>query len=126
VDDHVGILVAVVLVGDVDVRAGMDVVADLHLEVADDVAPPPDHAPITDTHHRVGDHVLTRDHAGRDAHVGTDQGVPTHSDPTLTEDRPGGEGEAAASTKPAESGSQAIVGPGRSVAGHPVPSAVDQ
>jgi hypothetical protein len=38
VDDLVGILVAVVLIGDVDVGAGVDVVTDLDIEVADDVA----------------------------------------------------------------------------------------
>ena len=48
----VRILVAVVLVGDVDVGPGVDVVSDLHLEVADDVAAPADHAPVADADHR--------------------------------------------------------------------------
>ena len=63
VDDLVGVLVAVVLVGDVDVGTGVDVVADLDLEVTDDVAAPADHAPVADAHHRVGDHLLAGHHA---------------------------------------------------------------
>ena len=73
--------VAVILVGDVHVRSGVDVVPDLHLEMADDVTPPPDHAPVADADHRIGDHLLAGHHAGGDAHVWTHEGcpVPTRS-----------------------------------------------
>jgi hypothetical protein len=95
VDDLVGIGVAVVLVGDVHVWPGMDVIADVDLKVSDDVAVPSDHAPVADPHHGIGDHLLAGHHAGRDAHVGADQGVPSDMDPPLAEHRPGWEGQAA-------------------------------
>ena len=62
-DDLVGILVAVVLIGDVDVGAGVDVITDLDIEVADDVAAAADHAAVADADHRIGDHVLVGHHA---------------------------------------------------------------
>jgi hypothetical protein len=64
VDDLVGILVTVVLIGDVDVGAGVDVVTDLDVEVADDVTASADHAAVADADHRIGDHVLVGHHAG--------------------------------------------------------------
>ncbi len=50
-DRGVRVLVAVVLVGDVDVRAGPDVIADRHRLVRHDVAAPADHAPVADREH---------------------------------------------------------------------------
>ncbi len=44
----VGALVPVVLVGDVHVGTGVDIVPDVHLEVPDDVAPASDHAAVPD------------------------------------------------------------------------------
>jgi hypothetical protein len=73
----------------------MDIVTDLELKMADDVATPTDHATVADTDHRVGDHALARHHAGRDADMGTDQGVVPDGDPPLAEQRPGREGQAA-------------------------------
>jgi hypothetical protein len=102
VDDLARILVAMVLIGDVDVGAGMDVVSDLHVEVADDVTAAADHAPITDPDHRIGDHALARHHACRNAHVGTDQRVLPDGDPLLPEDRSGREGQTAPFTECAE------------------------
>jgi hypothetical protein len=64
VHDFVRILIAMVLVGDVDVRARVDIITDVHLEVTDDVAPPSDHAAVADSHDGIGDHVLARHHAG--------------------------------------------------------------
>lgn len=64
VHDLLRILIAVVLVGDVDVGARVHVVTDVHLEVADDVAPSADHAAVTNSHDRIGDHLLARHHAG--------------------------------------------------------------
>jgi hypothetical protein len=75
VDHLVRIEVAVILVGDVHVRPGVDVVTDLNLEMADDVAATPDHAPVADAHNRIGDHPLTGHHAGRDAHMRPDESV---------------------------------------------------
>jgi hypothetical protein len=124
--DHVvGVLVPVVLVGDVDVGTGVDVVTDVDLVVADDVAPPSDHAPVTDADHRVGDHGLPRDHAGRDAHVGSDQGVAADGDPPLAEDGPRREGQAAAGAERAEAGPEPVVGTDGAVPGQPVPAGVD-
>ncbi len=122
----VGILIAVVLVGDVDVRARVDVITDVHLEVADDVAPPPDHAAVADPHHGIGDHVLARHHAGRDADIGSDQRVPSQVDPAFTEDGPRWEGQAAAGAEAPEAGGQAIVRPGGAVPGRPLPAGMDE
>jgi len=126
VNHLVGILVAVVLVGDVDVGTGVDVVPHLDLEVAHDVAAPPDHAPVTDADHRIGDHLLARDHAGRDAHVGSDQGVTTDVDPPLTEDGPGGKGQAAAGSEGPEPGCQPVAGSDGAVCRRPGPHGIDQ
>ncbi len=126
VDDLVGVLVAVVLVGDVHVGAGLDVAADVDLEVADDVAPPADHGAVADPHHRVGHHRLPRDHAGRQAHVGADQGVLADPDPLLTEDGPGREGQAAALAERTEAVGQTVAGTGGAVADDPVPPGVDE
>jgi hypothetical protein len=125
VDGFVGVLVAVVLVGDVHVGTGVDVVADVDLEVADDVAAASDHAAIADTHHRIGDHRLSRHHPGRDAHVRADQGVLAEVDPPLAEDRTGREGQAAPRTEGSEPVGQPVVGASGPVAGHPVPAGMD-
>jgi CheY-like chemotaxis protein len=59
----VQVLVAVVLVGDVDVGAGPHVVADLDALVRDDVAAPADHAAVADSQHRLRAEILTGDDA---------------------------------------------------------------
>ena len=63
-DRDVRILVAVVLVGDVDVGAGPYVVADLDVLVRDDVAAPADHAAVADPQHASLSQVLAGDDAG--------------------------------------------------------------
>jgi hypothetical protein len=126
VHDLIGILIAVVLVGYVDVRARVDVITDVHLEVTDDVAPSSDHAAVADPHDGIGDHVLARYHAGRDADVGSDQRVPSQVDPAFTEDRTRWEGEAATGAESPEAGCQAIVRPGGAVPGRPLPACMDE
>ena len=125
--DHlVGVLIAVVLIGDVDVGTGLDVAADVDGEVTDDVAPAADHGAIADADHRVGDHLLSRDHAGRQADVGTDQAVLADVDPLLAEDGSRREGQAAAAAERAELVGQGVARTSGSVADHPVPSPMDQ
>ena len=121
----VGVLIAVVLVGDVHVRSGVHVVTDLQVEMTDDVTAAADHAAVTDPHHRVGDHALARDHAGRDAHVGSDQRVAPDPDPLLPEDGPGRERQAAPVAERTEPVGHHVAGTNGPVAVHPVPAGVD-
>ena len=69
---RVEVVVAVVLVGDVDVVAGPHVVPDLDRQVADDAAAAPDQAAVADAHHRVGDAPLARHHPRRQRDVRPD------------------------------------------------------
>ena len=90
------ILVAVVLVGDVDVGTGLDVVTDLDLPMPDDVRAPPDEAAAADGHHRVGRHHLAGRHPGREAGVGPDHRLVPDLDVVLVVDGPLGEEDAGA------------------------------
>jgi hypothetical protein len=116
----------VVLVGDVDVWPGVDVVTDLEVEVADDVAAAADHAAITDAHHRIGDHLLSRNHPRRDAHIRAHQRVGTNADPALTEHGTGREGQAAACSEGPKPAGELVTGPHRTLLAHPSPGAVDE
>ena len=66
------VLVGMVLIRDVDVRPGLDVVADHDLPVADDVRAATDQAAAADGDDRVARHLLSRCHAGRDGDARTD------------------------------------------------------
>jgi len=125
VDDLVRVFVAVVLIGDVDVGPGLDVAADVDLEMADDVTAPADHAAVTDPYDGVSDHRLPRHHAGRQTHEGADQRVPTDADPLFAEDGPGRKGQAAPPPEGAEPVRQAVAGSGGPVADYPVPSGMN-
>ena len=57
------VLVGVVLVGDVHVGPGLDVIADFDRPVPDDVRPAADHTAAPDPHHRIGRHLLAGRHA---------------------------------------------------------------
>ncbi len=126
VHDLVGVLVAMVLVGDVDVRAGVDVVADLDREVTHDVAAPADHAAVADPDHRVGDHLLARHHPCREAHVRPHQGVAPDVDPPLAEERTLRKGQTAALAEGSESPCRHVARADGTVAGHPLPGGVHQ
>jgi hypothetical protein len=89
----------VILIGDVNVRPGLDVVAELDVPVTDDVATTADEATITDLDHRVAEYLLAFGHAGGDRGVRTDDRVAPDSDPMLVEDGPLGENQAAASSE---------------------------
>jgi len=125
-DNLVRVLVPVVLVRDVHVGPGVDVVPDLQLEVADDVATATDHAPVADPHHRIGDHLLSWHHAGGDAHMGSDQCVATQSDPLFAEERSWRKGETGTGSERAEPGCHTVAGSDGAVPGRPAPSGVDQ
>jgi hypothetical protein len=125
VDDLVGVLVPVVLVGDVDVGTGVDVVPDLHVEVADDVTPPADHAPVADTDDRIGDHLLPRHHPGRNAHVGPDEGVGPDGYPLLAEGRSGRKGQTTSRAEASEPPGRGVAGTGGPVFGQPAPTGVN-
>ena len=122
----VGVLVAVVLVGDVHIRPGVDVVTHLDLKMSDDVAPPADHAAVADPDDRVRDHSLAGHHPGRDAHVGADEGVLTDMDPTFTKHGSWGKGDAGAPPEGTESGGPGVAGPSGAVLARPLPSGMDE
>src|SRR5690606_25767754 len=96
------VVVGVVLIGDVDVGAGEDVVADLDRLMADDVRAAPDGAPATDGHDALRAQVLSGDHARGDGDALAHQRVLADLDPRLAEDRAGGEGQTGALAQPSE------------------------
>jgi hypothetical protein len=126
VNDRIRIAVAMVLVRDVDVRTGVHVIPDLEVEVPDDVAATTDHAPVTDAHHWIRDHLLARHHPGRDADVGADQRVFADSDPALAEDGTDREGQAAAVTEEAELPGEPVTRPHCALPRDPPPGEVDE
>ena len=85
-DRPVEVLVAVVLVGDVDVVARPHVVADLDRQVADDPAAAPDQAAVADAHDGVGHALLAGHHARRQRHVGPDQRAGADVDVALVDE----------------------------------------
>src|SRR5260370_1343533 len=91
-DRDVRIGVAVVLVGDVDVRAGEHVVLDHQRVVRHDVAAPADHAAVPDPQHRHRAEVLAGHHPRGQGHEGADEGALADRDPAFAEDRTGREG----------------------------------
>ncbi len=76
-----------VLVGDVHVVTGPDVVFDLDRQVPDDPAPPAEETAIADAHDRIGEARLTRHHPRRQRHVRPDHRVGADVDVALVEDR---------------------------------------
>ena len=88
------VLVGVVLVRDVDVGPGLDVVADDDLPVAHDVRAPADQAAAADGDDRVGRHLLARRHAGRDGGTRADDGLGPDVDQVLVVDGALGEQQA--------------------------------
>ena len=124
-DDLIGVFVAVVLVGDVDVGTGLDVAADVDGEVADDMAAPSDHGAVADADHRIGHHLLPGDHSGRQAHIRTHQRILADVHPLLAEDRTRGEREAASPAEGAKPIGQAVARAGGAMADHPVPAGVN-
>ena len=91
-DGLVQVLVAVVLVGDVDVRAGEHVVPDDQRLVGHEVTAPADHAAVPDAQHGDGAEILAGNHPGRQGHQGADQRTRADRDRPLAEHRPGREG----------------------------------
>jgi hypothetical protein len=62
---EIEVFVAVILIGDVDMMAGPNVIADLDSQVTDDATPFTNEAPVADADDRISDHLLAGDHAGR-------------------------------------------------------------
>ena len=96
------VLVAVVLIGDVDVVAGPHVVADVDAEVADDATALADQASIADAHDRIGEARLARHHAGRERDLRADHRALADVDVPLVEDGVVREADDAARTEAAE------------------------
>ena len=84
----VGVGVGVVLIGDVDVGAGLDIVTEFDRPVPDDVAPSSDDAPLPDGHDGVGHHLLPRRHPCSQADVRPNEGSITDGEVVLVVDRP--------------------------------------
>ena len=120
------VLVGVVLVGDVDVGARLDVVADHDLPVADDVRPPADEAAAADGDDRVGRHLLSRSHPGRDGGAGADDGLGADVDQVLVVDGALGEEQAGTLAHAAETPTPGIVRPDRPQLGGTLPGRVDE
>ncbi len=125
-DGHDRVLVGVVLVGDVDVGTGLDVVTDDDLPVPHDVRSPADEATAADRHDRVGRHVLARCHPGRNRGVGAHDGLGSDVDEMLVVEGTLGEEEARAMPHPPESPPTGIARPDRPELECALPRCVDQ
>ena len=126
-DRHVGVGVHVVLVGDVAVRPGDDVVADGHRAMGDDVAGPPDRAAIADAQHRAGGagrERLPGSHAHRQAHVGGEQRGVTDGDVLLAEHVAGRERHQGALAEVVVPAGDPVLRPDRARPLQPAPQAV--
>ena len=121
-----GVLVGVVLVGDVDVGAGLDVVTDDDLPVADDVRPPPDEAAAADGHDRVGRHLLAGRHPAVIDAPGPDDRLGADVDEVLVVDGALGEQQARPRPHPPEAPAPGVAGPDRPEVGGAVPCRVHQ
>jgi hypothetical protein len=121
-DRPVEVLIAVVLVGDVDVMARPDVVADLDREVPDNPAAPPDQASVADPHDGVGEATLARRHPGRQRHVRADDRPVPDVDVALVDDGRRRKADHAAVAEPPEPPAAAAPGPDRPELAHDVPA----
>lgn len=86
-DRQINVLVAVILIRDVDVMTGPNIVADFDREVTDDSARSTDQTPVTDLHYRRCEARLARDHPGGQRNLRADHGVAAYFDITLIKDR---------------------------------------
>src|SRR6185437_5902484 len=85
-DRHLRVGVAVVLVCDVNVRAGVHVVADLNGLVPNDVAAAPEYDAAADTHDGFGPEVALGDESGAERDVRPDEGEVPDRDPAFAEE----------------------------------------
>ena len=85
---HVAIVM--ILIGDVDVVTGPDVVADIDLEMAHDAAAFSDQAAIANRYHGVCHALLSRDHSGGQSDIGADHGARSNMNELFVEQRVSG------------------------------------
>ena len=114
-DRHLRIGIAVVLVSDVDIRAGEDVSADHDRLMRHDVAAAPDHAPVADPQQRAFPQVLAGHHPGAEGNLCADHGLVTDLDPGFAEDGTGRECDqrpVAEGREPAAGRESAVIEPG--------------
>ena len=107
------ILITMVLIGDVHVMTGPNIVTDLNSEVANDSAALADQAAIADRDHWIADAYLIRHHARRQGDVRPQHGSRPNVDVPLVEDRVGRKADDAGRTKPTESFAFNTVWPNR-------------
>ena len=125
-DRHLGIAVAVVLVGDVDIRAGENIVTDQDRVVRDDVAAAPDHAAVAHPQHRAVAQVLAGQHARTQRDLRPDHGLVADLDPALAVDGAGREGHQGPGAERREPAPGTGVGSDHPSLLHDPPGLVDQ
>ena len=79
-------LVGVILIGDVDVGTGLNLVAEFDRPVADDVRATPDNASLANRHRGCGEHLLVPVDTGRQTDVRTDERLVTNGQIALVID----------------------------------------
>ena len=99
-----------VLIGDVHVMPGPDIITDVDRKMTDDARAPTDEAPISDTNYRVDHTVLSRHHSRRERHLGTNHRSLSDVDEPLVHDRSRRKAHDASGTECAESPAAAGVG----------------
>ena len=116
--------VPVVLIGDVDVRSGEDVIPDDERMVRHDMTAPADHAPVPDQEHRGRAEILAGHHPGRQSDERADEGIRSDRDRALPEHRSEREGHDRSGAERGEPPASAYPpSPSRRAAPPPSPSA---
>ncbi len=114
-----------VLIGDVDVVTGPDVVADLDALVADDADALAEHAAVADRDDRFAALVRMDGHPGRDAGKGADRAARADRDATFAEDHRRREGDHAAVAEVIEAPRLAVARPDRADPHDAIPTRMD-
>ncbi len=126
-DGKVDVVVAMVVVGDVHVGSGGDVVLDDDAQATVDRASPPDVAPIADGDdgRPVRGEALLRETGGK-ADMRSYEGGLAHRDPSLVDDCPGGKRETAAGAELSIPSAPLVVGRNGPDGRHPGPRSMDE
>ena len=85
------IFVTMVLVSDVNVMPSPHIVTNHNSKMTHDPAPPPNQTTIANTHNRIGNALLARQHACTKRYAGPNHGVVTYVDVVLVVNRVGRE-----------------------------------
>jgi hypothetical protein len=111
-----------VLIGDVDVMTRPYIVTNINCQVANDSTAPPNQTSVSNTHDRIGQTLLARNHSCREGYMASNHGVSADVDVVLVENCGLREADDAVATKCSEALSTRCVWSDRSMKREPSPS----